>query len=343
MAFHLTLPYRCPLPEGEEIPSTPLPDSKIRPEHCWDASFLRHLLCSCVMSVLLLGFSAPVAAQGIALLKSQNLDPFNQAVNGFTTACHERVTQYDLHGSKSEATAIVREVLAAKPRLIVAIGALAAQVAKEEATETPIVFFMVPRPRSYGLQGDNIAGIALDIPVEVQLAIYKSLMPAVKTIGVVFDPEKTKTLVTEAEDVGKKLGVQVLASPVTSQKDVPTALRNIVDKIDLLWMVPDDTVMTPESFQFFLLTAFEHNLPFVAVSDIFVKVGALASLSPDYTDVGRQGCQLVTEIEKNRQRLSEIDVVPPSKVDLTINLKTASKIGLTLPARVVETAHRVYR
>jgi putative ABC transport system substrate-binding protein len=108
-------------------------------------------------------------------------------------------------------------------------------------------------------------------------------------------------------------------------------------------MVPDDTVVTPESFKFLLLTALENNLPFVTVSDIFVEAGALASLSPDYTDVGRQGCQLATDIESGRLRLGEVMVVPPAKVNLAINLKTASKIGLTLPPEIVRSADKVYR
>jgi putative ABC transport system substrate-binding protein len=108
-------------------------------------------------------------------------------------------------------------------------------------------------------------------------------------------------------------------------------------------MVPDDTVVTPESFKFLLITAFENNLPFVTVSDIFVEAGALASLSPDYTDVGRQGCQLATDLESGRLRPAEVMVVPPAKVNLAINLKTASKIGLTLPPEIIQSANKVYR
>src|SRR5207253_1487482 len=83
------------------------------------------------------------------------------------------------------------------------------------------------------------------------------------------------------------------------------------------------------------------NLPFVTVSDIFVEAGALASLSPDYTDAGRQGCQLATDLESGRLRPAQAMVVPPDKVNLTINLKTASKIGLRLPPAVIQSANTV--
>jgi putative tryptophan/tyrosine transport system substrate-binding protein len=101
--------------------------------------------------------------------------------------------------------------------------------------------------------------------------------------------------------------------------------------------------VTPESFKFLLIEAFENHLPFLAASDIFVEVGALAALSPDYTELGRQGCQLAREIESGQQRLAEVNVRPPAKVNLAINLKTASKLGLTLSSEVVQSASKVYR
>jgi putative ABC transport system substrate-binding protein len=282
-------------------------------------------------------------AEGIVVLKSHDLEPFNQALAGFAAACPMPITEYDLRGTKKEESGILQRLTATKPRLIVAIGPLAAQIARERLQNIPIIFVMVSNPPKYGLQGNNLAGVSLDIPVQMQLTMAKSLVPTLKTLGVIYDPEKTGAMILEARGVADTLGLQLLASPVSSHKEVPAALRGLLGKMQALWMVPDDTVVTPESFKFLLLAAFEHNLPFVAVSDIFVEAGALASLSPDYTDVGRQGCQLATDIENGRLRPAEVMVVPPAKVNLTINLKTASKIGLTLSPELIHSAHKVYR
>jgi len=282
-------------------------------------------------------------AQDIVILKSHDLEPFNQAMAGFVAACPMRVTEYDLRGTKKEESSIIQRLTAAKPRLIVAIGPLAAQVAREHLQDIPLIFVMVSNPPKHGLQGANLAGVSLDIPVPMQLARYKALVPTLKTLGVIYDPAKTDAMVTEARGTVATLGLQLLAAPVSTPKEVPAALRSLLGKIDALWMVPDDTVVTPESFKFLLLTAFENNLPFVTVSDIFVEAGALASLSPDYTDVGRQGCQLATDLESGRLHPAEVMVVPPAKVNLAINLKTASKIGLQLPPEVIQSANKVYR
>ena len=306
----------------------------------------RHTLLWYVQITLGLLWLLPLTqarAQGIVILKSHDLEPFNQAMAGFVAACPMHITEYDLRGTKKEESSIMQRLTAVKPRLIVAIGPLAAQVARENLRDVPMIFVMVSNPPKHGLQGSNLAGVSLDIPVQTQLARYKALVPTLKTLGVIYDPIKTGTMVTEARGIAATLGFQLLGAPVSTPKEVPAALRSLLGKIDALWMVPDDTVVTPESFKFLLLTAFENNLPFVTVSDIFVEAGALASLSPDYTDVGRQGCQLATDLESGRLRLAEAMVVPPAKVNLAINLKTASKIGLTLPSEIIQSANKVYR
>lgn len=306
----------------------------------------RPMLLWCLSIILSLCWLLPrtqALAEGIVVLKSHDLEPFNQALAGFVAACPAHITAYDLRGSKKEESSILQRLSAAKPRLIVAIGPLAAQVARERFPDIPSVFVMVSNPTKYGLQGANLAGVSLDIPIRLQLAMYKSLVPTLKTLGVIYDPEKTGSMVLEGRAIAETLGFQLLASRVSSHKEVPAALRGLLGKIDALWMVPDETVVTPESFKFLLLTAFENNLPFMTVSDIFVEAGALASLSPDYTEVGRQGCQLATDLESGQLRPAEARVVPPGKINLAINLKTASKIGLTLPPEIVHSANKLYR
>jgi putative ABC transport system substrate-binding protein len=287
--------------------------------------------------------TGPPKPQGIAVLKSYDIAPINQALAGFVAACPEPITTYDLGGATSDTRGIVGRIMAAPPKLILAIGPQAAQVAKAEVQGIPVVFLLVRNPRKYGLEGDNIAGISLDVPIEAQLAMYKSLLPTLRVLGVIYDPEKTGALVKEADEMAGKFGLRFLAAPVASQTEVPAALRSLLGKVNALWLLPDDTVVTPESLTFFLLTAFKQNLPVLTISDAFVEAGALASLSADYTDVGRQACQLSREIESGRLHPAQARVVPPTKVHIAINLQTASQLGLVLPPGVVQSASKVYR
>lgn len=296
--------------------------------------------------LLLLAAAAPRAnADSIALIKSYDFAPYDAAMSGFVSACDNRITEYNLRGETGGHSDLVRDIRLGEPNLIVAIGVLAAEFAAQQFDDVTVLYVMVPNPTAYGLTGENIAGISLDIPVERQLAVYRAMVSDMRAIGAIYDPRKSADFVEEATAVAARNGLVLHTRQVTSRKDVPAALRALLreEDIDALWMIPDDTVVTPESFKFLLLTSFENDLPFLAASDIFVKVGALASLMPDYTDVGRQGCELATALTSGRTSPARINVVVPAKVRLSINLKTARKIGLAIPEEVIATADVVYR
>src|SRR5215475_11925510 len=174
----------------------------------------RHTLLWHVQMLLSLLWLLPLAqarAQDIVILKSHDIEPFNQALAGFVAACPMRITEYDLRGTKKEESSILQRLTAAKPRLIVAIGPLAAQVAREHLRDVPMIFVMVSNPPKHGLQGANLAGVSLDIPVQMQLARYKALVPTLKTLGVIYDPAKTGAMVTEAHGIANTLGFQLRA------------------------------------------------------------------------------------------------------------------------------------
>lgn len=289
--------------------------------------------------------AAAANARSIAVIKSYDFAPYDAALSGFIGACNNNIAEYNLQGDADGNDDIVRAIVDSDPEVVVAIGVLAAEFAHARLDNFAVLYVMVPKPRSYGLIGRNIAGISLDIPIDRQLQVYRSMVSDLQALGVIFDPEKSGDFIAEARVVAAQNGLALHTREVSSRKEVPSALRNLLkeEKIDALWMVPDETVVTPESFKFLLLTSFEHDLPFLAASDIFVKVGALASLTPDYADIGRQGCEIANELTGGRVTLDTMNVVRPAKVNLSINLKTARKIGLSIPTNVIETADVVYR
>src|ERR1041384_388182 len=120
-------------------------------------SAIKHAVCCLV----LMASAAPAA--NVLVLKSQSSEPYNQAVNGFRAACGADITEVNLGGNKSRKTEFLKRMTEEKSRVVVAVGPLAAQVAQGESTGVPLVFLMVSNPGRHGLQGNNIAGVSLDI------------------------------------------------------------------------------------------------------------------------------------------------------------------------------------
>jgi putative ABC transport system substrate-binding protein len=290
--------------------------------------------------------SVPILAQSVVVIKSRDQETYDQVLESFVKNCRtisaNQLVEYNLKGEEKSWGDVAKEINVV-PNLILAMGPLAAQMAKEASPHIPVIFCMVSNPSRYGLAGENLVGISMDIPGATQFALYKTVMPNLKTIGVIYDPEKSNALIEDASQAADKLGLELIKVPVSSHKTVPKALRSMLGKIDALWMVPDDTVLTTQSFRFFLVTSFEKKLPFLAISDIFVKVGALATIAPDPHELGQQLCQLVTQIQNGQLDLTKTNILSPIESNLVINVKTAEKIGLTIAPEILQSASKLYQ
>jgi putative ABC transport system substrate-binding protein len=282
----------------------------------------------------------------MAILKSHDLAPFNLAWAGFNATCQappEPADTFDLQGDVNQAAGIIARIQSGPYALVVAIGPLAAQVASTTLHDIPVIIVMTPRFQQHGWTGNNISGIALHISPATQFATYKTLLPGLRTVGIIYNPAHTGAIVAQARTAAAQLGLQLVAKPVALAKEVPDSLRSLLGKIDALWMIPDETVATREALKFFTLTTVAQRVPFLVMAKVFVEVGALAGVSSDYTDIGRQACQLAKDITSGRLRPAEIGVQQPDKASLAINLRVARQLGLQIPSALIETADNVFR
>ena len=97
----------------------------------------------------------------IAVLRSQDLPIYQQALDGFQDVYEGEITEYSLQGNPQEAEKIVLSIKKQKPDVVLAIGLLAARAAKEYIEDTPIIFCMVLSPERYSLRGRYITGALL--------------------------------------------------------------------------------------------------------------------------------------------------------------------------------------
>src|SRR5512134_1155937 len=125
-------------------------------------------------------------AEEVALLKSSDQAGWKPAIDALRrAAAAHNLTEFDLRGDRAEGERILAS-LEGKAALIVAMGPLAAQLAREKAPDIPLVFCMVQDPAKAGLLGiPNVAGVAFSIPVKNQLAAFRMVNPRAARIGVV--------------------------------------------------------------------------------------------------------------------------------------------------------------
>ena len=292
-----------------------------------------YLVLIIILSALLHCSYCAYAEKTVVVIKSQDLSAYNKVVKGFQDECFKNditiKSIYDLNGKMKIGQKIVRKVRKEKPDIILAIGVLAATVVKEKIDDIPIVFCMVINHARFQLMESNITGISTEIAIEDQLKGFQSILGAFKNLGVIYDPSKTGNIIANAENKIEDAGINLVKYEISNSKEVSEAMENLIGKIDALWLLPDSTVVTKKSFGFIKSTDLENRTPLLCTSDVFVKAGALASVSSNHKDVGKQAAGLARKILELSMPGS-LGIVYPDRFKLTINTKTAEKLGLEL-------------
>ena len=260
---------------------------------------------------------------------------YEQAYDGFKNIYKGETRRYDLKGNLRESKKVIRKIREQPPDLIVAIGLLAATVAKEHFRKIPIVFCSVVDPERFSLIGDNITGITLNVHVSETLFQIRNLFPEARKIGVLYDPLKSRITVEQADNLGKTLGFSLIPQKVSSERDLPNAIRSILLKSDLLWIIPDSTIITPDSIDYIFLNTFEDHIPIITFSEDLVKKGALVALSPDYVGIGEQAGHLALSVLSGKTPGS-LSIQTADKNRLIINQIVANKLGLKLNIKAVD-------
>src|SRR5688572_12538523 len=86
----------------------------------------------------------------------------------------------------------------------------------------------------------------------------------------------------------------------------------------------------------------KNRLPAVYDRTDFVEAGGLVSYGVNLPDLSRRAAEYIDQIFKGKKP-GDLTLVQPIKLDLSINLKTAKQIGVTIPPNVLARADKVIR
>lgn len=300
-------------------------------------------LLACLSIILNLAvLIAPLHAHEVVILKSANIAAYNQAVIGFKSSMPADTTfiEYDLKGDPHAGRMYAGKIRASGADLVLAVGSKAAISARLEIFDIPVVYCMVLHPAKYDLKAANMVGVSVKIPIGQQLGTLRAVMPNLKRIGYLYDPDKTPPLPAEVTAQARHLGITFIDRQVRAVEQVPMALRELLPEVDVLWLISDSTILTEESFTFLLRAAFDRHVPVIGFDPEFARRGALISFWVDSSDIGREAAHVAQTI------LSGSAAPPPKafipKQRMALNLGTAEYLGITIPPTVQSMADEAY-
>jgi putative ABC transport system substrate-binding protein len=279
----------------------------------------------------------------IAILKSSDIAAYDDAVRGFTATAPSGATytEYNLRGDLELGRKLAKKIRSSDVSLVVAVGLKAALAAKSEIADIPVVYMMILDPQKHQLNGVNMTGTLLEIPVDRQLKLLRTFLPTKRKLGILYDPNKSNPKIKDVESLATANEYQLQGFPVASEKDVPYQLRTLLSSTDALWLMPDSTVLTDESIRFILETALAQHVPVIGFSPEFTRLGALLSFSVNYGEVGRETGLLAKRI-LDGERILPLKPLHVERLKITVNLKTARFLGITFPKEVNGIIDEIY-
>jgi putative ABC transport system substrate-binding protein len=169
------------------------------------------------------------------------------------------------------------------------------------------------------------------------------MIPRISRLAILRNPTNSGSQfpLKETQAGAKQLGLQLQTLDARSPEELDGAFRLATRERAGALIVIVDALLDAQQQRISDL-AIEHRLPTMFDSAQYVEAGGLISFGANLSDLFRRAAIYVDKILKGAKP-ADLPVEQPTKFDLTINLKTAKQIGLTIPPNVLARADKVIK
>lgn len=248
--------------------------------------------------------------------------------------------------------ALAAELVQRKPDVIVTNGFRAALAMKQATSSIPIVLangagdaVATGMVASLSRPGSNVTGVseeAVQLSAK-RLEILKETLPKATKIAVLWNADDVAMTLRyrEIEKAARVLRVDVQALGVREPNDFEGAFEAMsLARPDAVFLVAD--VLTVLNRRQLIQYAAAHRLPAMYEYSSIVRDGGLMSYGTTQEEGFRTAAGYVDRILRGA-KTAELPVQQPTRYYLTINLKTAATLGLTIPPSVLLRADEVVK
>jgi len=274
-----------------------------------------------------------------------NVTAFAQALGrfGWVEGKNIRIDYRFAAGDPTLYKSYATELVGLSPDVILAGASPAVAALRQQTRSIPIVFVLVTDPVGLGFvqslarPGGNITGFSsYDAPVMGKwLQLLKEVAPRVIRVAVIFNPAAAPFAPFfngAIEAAAPSLGMTVTLAPVHDDAAIEEAVAAQAREAG------GGLVLLPESFTLthrdvIVAAAARHGLPLIG-SIAFPRAGGLMSYHFDGADAHAQAASYIDRILHGASP-ADLPVQQTTKFLLSINLKTAKALGLTVPPSIL--------
>jgi ABC-type uncharacterized transport system substrate-binding protein len=245
---------------------------------------------------------------------------------------------------------LAKDLMAGDADVILTFSCPAAVAAKNATTTIPIVVtesggdpVATGLVKSLSMPNGNVTGVS-DMAIELapkRLELLKDMVPTLRTVAMLWNVNDLGMTLRyqAAADAARTIGVRVQPLGVREPDDFDDAFASMVrDPPDAILMVSD--ALTRLNRRRVYEFAAEHRLPTTYERANYVREGGLSAYSPDLDEIYGRAAYLIDRILKGAKP-ADLPFEQPTRFHLSINLKTAKALGITVPASLIARADDV--
>ncbi|MFO7912235.1 MAG: ABC transporter substrate binding protein [Desulfotignum sp.] len=294
---------------------------------------LHYFVIMAVLCVMAAPFVVRASDVRVAVVVSQKIRPYLEVTEGIMERVSSGLSGSDIFflspGDDLVTAQVTDRLITGDYDLVTAVGPEAASLVWKTGIPGKKIYAALLDPDAVPHIPDDACGISLRIPVAVQLDTISTAFPSLRRIGLLFDPDHNQWFFEAAASAAAvdDISVEVIPLAVTARKYIARVLQDNLDRIDAVWMIPDQTVISEKLIQYVIKQALYKNTGVIGYNAYFTRIGALFSFEFDYQALGRQAGGLVMDCLGGR----ECRRVPPVFESRT-NPRIAQKLGLKMEA-----------
>jgi ABC-type uncharacterized transport system substrate-binding protein len=231
--------------------------------------------------------------------------------------------------------------------LLITFSTPTLQAALQRAKNVPIVFNYVADPFAAGAgKSDtehlpNVTGVYLLGAYDQTMPLIKEFLPSVRTLGTIYVPAEVN-MVSQLAVMQKSVQAAglvlkpIAANSATEVGDAALALTS--QGIDAFCLLPGN--LTAQAFPSIAQVANRAKLPVFSFQTSQVHGGAIAGMTRDYYDSGRDAAHIAARVMRGESP-GGIPFAAFAKTKLIVNAAAARTLGITPPAAVLSRADQV--
>jgi putative tryptophan/tyrosine transport system substrate-binding protein len=317
-----------------------------------------------IVSLILVLLAAPLGAQAqqadknprVALLSvglvPERIEAFRDGLRqlGYVERQTVAIEVRDAQGNADRLPGFAAELVRLKIDVIVAAGSDALRAAQQATRTIPIVMAVGGGDlvasglvTSLARPGGNITGLTtLSAHIMAKrLQLIKEAVPKATRVAVLWrrDNPSHQSNLKGIEGAAASMGVTLQPAQARDAAELDAAFAAMTKGRAGAVLVLGDLLFESQRSRIVDLAA-RGGLPAMYFAKGFVQAGGLMSYATDQNDLYRRAAGYVDKILKGAKP-ADLPVEQPTKFELVINLKTAKRLGLTIPPSVLARADEI--